>query len=71
MRSKRYKIIEQDGERFNPVPFQSITEEKAHARYCKASKYKKGTISAVWKIANRFSVKSKEIPKVEKPEKAD
>mgnify|MGYP003626740327 CR=1 FL=1 len=69
MGAKIYTLIEQDGHEFNPVALHPITEEQAHARYCgKAGKYKKGTISAAWKIANGFSVKKvveKEVKKEE------
>ncbi|MFT5450527.1 MAG: hypothetical protein ACI9N9_000004 [Enterobacterales bacterium] len=72
MATKVHTLIEQDGHTFNPVALHSVTEEQAHARYCgKAGKYKKGTISAVWKQANGYTVvkpeKVKE-PKIEKKE---
>tara|TARA_R110000772_G_scaffold107325_3_gene209652 strand:- start:1685 stop:1909 length:225 start_codon:yes stop_codon:yes gene_type:complete len=57
MAEKLTEVFEQDGERFNPKAFHSITEEQSFERF--GHVYSKTTLTAVWKRSNGFSVKKK------------
>lgn len=69
MADKLTEVFVQDGERWNPIWFHSITEEQAQYKL-ESTGYKKKTITAVWKRANGLSVKTKETTKPNPESKA-